>query len=104
MVLEDKMALGLAEPPPERVPVESLTQEELTRQALADRRERARIEKMVLRSNEPKLIWTDYTINSAASGKTYRLGLRGWERGSPTVPAPTSGAIDLALANISCMR
>ncbi len=34
IVLEEKMALGLAAPPPERVPIESLGEEELVRQAL----------------------------------------------------------------------
>lgn len=88
MVLEDKMALGLAAPPAERVPVESLTQEELVQQALADRRERAKVEKMVLRSTDPKVLWADYTVTSAVSGKTYRLGLRGWERGESYCSCP----------------
>lgn len=88
MVLEDKTALGLAEPPQERLLIESMTPEQLTRQALEDRRERARIEKMTLRSQDPEALWTDYTITSAVSGKTYRLGLRGWNRGESFCSCP----------------
>lgn len=38
-ILEEKLALGFARPPRERVPVESLGQEELVERALADREE-----------------------------------------------------------------
>jgi superfamily II DNA or RNA helicase len=88
LVLEDKMALGLAAAPVERVPVESLDQEALFRQAIQDRQDRAKTEKMVLRSVEPEVPWTDYTITSAASGKTYQLGLRGVERGDSYCSCP----------------
>lgn len=81
LILEEKMTLGLAAPPTERVPVESLGEEELVARALEDRRERARVERMRLRSTDPKTPWTDYTVMSAASGKTYRVALRGRERG-----------------------
>ncbi|MBZ0115658.1 MAG: DEAD/DEAH box helicase, partial [Sandaracinaceae bacterium] len=81
LVLEEKMALGLAAPPRERVPVESLSEEELVERALADRSERAASEKMKLRSLDPERPWTDYTLTSAASGKSYRVALRGTERG-----------------------
>ena len=72
MILEEKTALGLAEPPPERTPVESLGEEELVAQAIAERRQRAIDEKMTLRSADPKTPWTDYTLINAESGKTYR--------------------------------
>lgn len=81
LVLEEKTALGLAAPPPERIPVESLGEEELIRRALAEREERSRKEKFKLQSCDPTKPWTDYTITSAASGKTYRVALRGRERG-----------------------
>ncbi len=81
LVLEEKMALGLAAPPAERVPVESLSEEELVERALADRAARARAERMRLVSTDPKRPWTDYTVTSAASGKSYRIALRGAERG-----------------------
>lgn len=81
LLLEEKTALGLATPPPERIPVESLGEDELIRQALAEREERSRKEKFKLQSHDPTKPWTDYTITSAASGKTYRVALRGRERG-----------------------
>ncbi len=81
LLLEEKTTLGLAAPPPERIPVESLSEEELIRRALAEREERSRKEKFKLQSHDPKKPWTDYTITSAASGKTYRVALRGRERG-----------------------
>ena len=81
LLLEEKTALGLAVPPPERPPVESLGEESLVQQALAEREERSRKEKFRLVSQNPKRPWTDYTITSAASGKSYRVALRGRERG-----------------------
>ncbi len=81
LILEEKMALGLAAPPPERVPVESLSEQELVQRALAEREERAQKEKFRLQSTDPKKPWTDYSVTSAASGKTYRVALRGKQRG-----------------------
>ena len=80
-ILEEKMALGLAAPPPERTPVENLGERELVRQAMDARRERARDEKMILKSAHPKKLWTDYIITSAVSGKSYRVSVRGWKPG-----------------------
>jgi len=80
-ILEEKVLLGLAEPPPERVPAASLSEEELVAQAIRDREERAREEKMWVRALDPKTPWTDYTVTSRISGKTYRVALRGWEPG-----------------------
>src|SRR5215475_12220511 len=76
LVLEEKLALGLAGTPPERAPLESLTDDALVAQAIAERQERARTEKMRLASLNPREIWTDYTLTNAASGKSYRDGLR----------------------------
>ena len=80
LILEEKSALGLAAPPPERQPVESLSDEELVDQAIEERRERAEGERMRVTSTEAKKLWSDYTVASALSGKTYRVALRGWER------------------------
>ncbi|MDA0337459.1 MAG: DEAD/DEAH box helicase [bacterium] len=80
MILEEKTALGLAVPPPEGGPVESLTEQELICQAIEARSLRASEEKMRLTSTDPGKLWTDYTITSALSGKTYRVALRGWQR------------------------
>jgi superfamily II DNA or RNA helicase len=88
LVLEEKLALGLAAAPPERPATESRSEEALVAQALAERHERARTEKMRLKSIEPREIWTDYTLTNAASGKTYRVALRGWEPGESYCSCP----------------
>ncbi len=87
-ILEEKMTLGLAEPPPERVPVESLSEVKLVERALSERTERADKEKMVLKSLNPDQLWTDYTITNRLSGKSYRVALRGWERGESYCSCP----------------
>jgi hypothetical protein len=98
LVLEEKLALGLSAPPPDDVPLETLTEEQLVERALADRSERARKEKMSFSSLNGKGIWTDYAVTSSVSGKTYRVALRGVSR---TAPAPTSGRTPSAPASIS---
>ena len=87
-ILEEKTALGLAAPPPERSPVEHLGERELIRRAMDERRERARGEKMTLRSMNPQRLWTDYIITSAVSGKSYRVAVRGWEPGESYCSCP----------------
>lgn len=81
LILEEKMCLGLAVAPEERPPIESLSEESLVSQAIAERADRAKKEKFRLTSRKSKSPWKDYTITSAASGKTYRVALRGEERG-----------------------
>jgi hypothetical protein len=88
LILEEKLALGLADAPPERAPVESLSEEALVAQALAEREERARTEKMRLASLDSQELWTDYTITNAASGKSYRVALRGWQLGESYCSCP----------------
>lgn len=88
LILEEKVALGLAGTPPEREPVESLSDEALVAQALAEREQRARGEKMRLTSLDPQEIWTDYTLTNAASGKSYRVALRGWQPGESYCSCP----------------
>ncbi len=88
MVLDDKLTLGLSAPPDPSEPIENLTEDELLRRALADRQERAAAEKMTLRSLDPELPWTDYTITSKQSGKTYRVSLRGLEPGQSYCTCP----------------
>src|SRR5437899_9906629 len=87
-ILDEKMTLGLAVPPPERVPVESLTEEELIRQAIDERRERARAERMTVKSADPVQPWTDFAVSSTVSGKTYRVAVRGREPGSSYCSCP----------------
>jgi hypothetical protein len=88
LILEEKLSLGLSAPPPERKPLESLSDEELVRMALQERAERARTEKMRLKSVDRNDLWTDYTVTSLSSGKSYRVALRGWERGNSYCSCP----------------
>jgi superfamily II DNA or RNA helicase len=88
LVLEEKTALGLAVPPDQRRPIETLSEKELLERALAERLERARTEKFRLGSSNPKSPWADYTITSALSGKTYRVALRGPRRGDSFCSCP----------------
>ena len=88
LILEEKLALGLAAAPPEMPPVESLSEEALIALALSEREERARNEKMRVISASPLEIWTDYTVTNAASGKTYRVALRGWRPGESYCSCP----------------
>ncbi len=88
LVLEEKMALGLAAAPEERELLENLSADELVEQAIAERKERAEKERMTLRSSNPETPWTDYTITNPESGKTYRLAVRGLDRGESYCSCP----------------
>jgi hypothetical protein len=80
-LLQAKSELGLAQPPDPTVPLEHLTAEELRERVLAERRQRAQDEKMTLRSRDPSRPWTDYTLTSFRSGRSYRVALRGFDSG-----------------------
>jgi superfamily II DNA or RNA helicase len=80
-ILESKTAMGLAAPPRERDPVAELGETELVQQAIRDRAERARSERMKIRSADRSRPWTDYEVLSTLSGKTYRVALRGFDPG-----------------------
>ncbi|MEX0641415.1 MAG: helicase, partial [Pirellulales bacterium] len=73
LILEEKLALGLAAPPKPRVPIEGLVEDELVRRALAERAERALTEKMTVRAVDASRPWTDYVVTNRLSGKTYRV-------------------------------
>lgn len=88
LILEEKTVLGLAKPPAERVPAESLSEAELVAQALEDRAERAKIERMKIESTQPRILWTDYIVTNNLSGKSYRVALRGWQRGESYCSCP----------------
>jgi len=88
LVLDEKLTLGLSAPPDPAEPIEHLTEEELWARALADRQARAQNEKMSLRSLNPDEPWTDYTITSGQSGKSYRVSLRGFEPGQSYCSCP----------------
>jgi superfamily II DNA or RNA helicase len=88
LILEEKTLLGLAEPPPDRVPVGRLEDEQLVCRALGERKQRAREERMTVRSADPKRPWTDYRVTNASSGRSYRVALRGRERGESYCSCP----------------
>lgn len=88
LVLDEKLALGLSAPPDPAEPIEKLTEEELLQRALADRQQRADEEKMQLKSIDPQQPWTDYTVTSRQSGKSYRVSLRGFEPGQSYCSCP----------------
>lgn len=109
LILEEKLALGLSAPPPERLPLESLSDEDLMKQALAERAERAKTERMQLKSMDKNELWTDYTITNLDSGKSYRVALRGWERGDSYCSCPdfrknTLGACKHILYTIEAVK
>ena len=88
LILEEKTALGLAAPPPEREPVESVSEDDLVERAFADRQQRAREEKMTVKSADADRPWTDYTVTNKLSGKTYHVTLRGFEPGDSFCSCP----------------
>jgi ERCC4-related helicase len=88
LILEEKMQLGLSKPPKERVPVESLSEDELVARAMSERKERAKSEKFKLVSATPKKPWGRYTLTSKASGKTYQLSIFGDEIGQSHCSCP----------------
>ncbi len=88
LILEEKTALGLAKPPIERIPAESLSEKDLIARALEDRQERAGAERMIIKSTNPQILWTDYIVTNSLSGKSYRVALRGWERGQSYCSCP----------------
>jgi len=88
LILEEKLSLGLSAPPPERTPMESLSDEALIKEAIDDRTQRAQTEKMRLQSCDPRTLWTDYILTSQVSGKSYRIALRGWELGESYCSCP----------------
>ena len=90
LILDSKTALGLAVAPPEREPVKPLSEAELVEKALSERTERAASEKMTVKAVDKNQSgpWTDYLVTSMLSGKTYRVALRGTERGDSYCTCP----------------
>ncbi len=88
LILEEKTTLGLAAAPVERTPVESLDECALVEAAIEERRERAREERMRVVPLDPDKLWSDYTVTNAASGKTYRVALRGANPGDSYCSCP----------------
>jgi hypothetical protein len=93
LLLEEKTALRLAAPPPERIPVESLSEEELVARAIAERDDRSLNEKFKLQSQNPKQPWTNYSVTSAATGKTIASRCAALIGAFHTPPVPTFARI-----------
>ena len=88
LVLEDKMALGLSVPPDPTEPLENLTEQELLARALHERHQRAESEKMLVRALDNTTPWTDYTVTSRTSGRSYRVSIRGFDTGHSYCSCP----------------
>lgn len=88
MILEDKTFFGLAVEPSDSTPIEHLTEPQLIERMLAERKQRAGEEEMTLKALTPDVLWSDYLITNAESGKTYRVALRGRERGDSYCTCP----------------
>jgi hypothetical protein len=88
LILEEKTALGLAAPSQPRVPIESLDEPQLIAKALEDRLARAKEEKMRVKPIDGSQPWTDYTVTTCVSGKSYRVALRGSEPGESFCSCP----------------
>ncbi len=88
LILEDKMALGLSTFRPESAPLGLLSEKEVISRALAERAERAKSERMRVKSKEPEKIWTDYMVTNRSSGRSHRVALRGWDIGESFCSCP----------------
>ena len=88
LILEEKTTLGLAAAPEEDTPWESLPESALEARALAERAKRAEQEAMKIKPTAAAVPWADYIVASALSGKTYRVALRGMERGQSYCSCP----------------
>ncbi|MDD5674995.1 MAG: DEAD/DEAH box helicase [Chitinivibrionales bacterium] len=88
LVLEEKTTIGLASELPDKIQSLDLTEEELVARELMRRDERARKERLRLKSADQRKLWTDYIVTSRESGKSYRVALRGWERGESFCSCP----------------
>jgi superfamily II DNA or RNA helicase len=88
LILEEKMSLNLATPPTDTDEPLELTETELINRELMRRTDRATSERFTLKSTDQRRVWTDYVVTSRESGKSYRIALRGWERGQSYCSCP----------------
>lgn len=88
LILEEKLTLGLAAEPDENTPWEHLKESELEERAIAERVKRAEAEKMRIKPGDKATPWTDFSVMSAQSGKSYRVALRGMQRGEAFCSCP----------------
>jgi len=96
LILEEKLALGLAAAPPEREAVASLGEEALIAQALAERQERARTEK--IRSGSGRTTRSPVRLRASPTGSRCGVG----SRASRTARARTIARTPSAPASTSC--
>lgn len=87
LILESKTPLGLAAQPPQDAGT-ATDDDALIEQAIADRAERARTEKMRVAALDEKRPWSDYLVTNRVSGKTYRVALRGLASGDSYCSCP----------------
>lgn len=88
MLLDNKTPLGLAKPPAEDLATGELSDDELVMREIARREDRAANEKMSIQASDPKTPWCEYVVTSTESGKTYRVDLRGLDRGQSFCSCP----------------
>ena len=88
LILEEKTLLGLAIEPGDPQKRAELTDSELNTLEITAREKRALEERMTVRSDNSKSPWTDYRVTNKASGKTYRVALRGQHPGESYCSCP----------------
>ena len=87
-VLESKLILGLAGAPDPNEPLEHLSERELIARAIDERKTRASQERMQVKSTDASTPWTDYSITSQESGRSYRVSMRGLSAGQSYCSCP----------------
>ncbi|MDR1049533.1 MAG: DEAD/DEAH box helicase [Deltaproteobacteria bacterium] len=88
-VLEEKTALGLAARPVPKVPLERLGEDELVGRAVSERAARVREDGLVVAGRPPDgRVWGDYRVANPKSGRSYRVSVRGLERGQTYCECP----------------
>lgn len=89
LILEEKSALGLSKKVAKNQKANVvLSEEDLVDAALTERQNRADVEEMSVEAADRSIPWTDYKVTSAASGKTYRVALRGTNPGDSFCTCP----------------
>ncbi|MDR2406267.1 MAG: DEAD/DEAH box helicase, partial [Deltaproteobacteria bacterium] len=88
LILEEKVALGLAAPPPERVPLEMLDEESLVERAISERRERVLTDNLTVSRIPKHGVWGDYQVDNPKTGRSYMVSVRGIEKGKTFCECP----------------
>lgn len=88
LILEEKTMLGLAVAPDTPLSRQAMSHHEIDALEVVAREKRAKSERMTVRSMDVSRPWTDYQVTNKASGKTYRVALRGREPGQSFCSCP----------------